>query len=127
VELENWVNSIHSACAAAFARHRGKTGTLHLLQEEIFRLDKAIDSVCVCVCVVCVCVHGLVINVCNLHKRLNGSTPRRLALARLLLPDDDDDGASRKHTHKHRIFIRLQHKQFFKLPLAAVTRQSSAS
>ncbi|XP_043277987.1 protein still life, isoform SIF type 1 isoform X3 [Venturia canescens] len=44
VELENWVNSIHSACAAAFARHRGKTGTLHLLQEEIGRLDKAIDS-----------------------------------------------------------------------------------
>jgi hypothetical protein len=47
VELENWVNSIHSACAAAFARHRGKTGTLHLLQEEIFRLDKAIEAVCV--------------------------------------------------------------------------------
>lgn len=45
VELENWVNSIHSACAAAFARHRGKTGTLHLLQEEIFRLDKAIETV----------------------------------------------------------------------------------
>ncbi|KAL0126687.1 hypothetical protein PUN28_005216 [Cardiocondyla obscurior] len=44
VELENWVNSIHSACAAAFARHRGKTGTLHLLQEEIFRLEKSIES-----------------------------------------------------------------------------------
>ncbi|ETN60526.1 T-cell lymphoma invasion and metastasis [Anopheles darlingi] len=44
VELENWVNSIHSACAAAFARHRGKTGTLHLLQEEIFRLEKAIEA-----------------------------------------------------------------------------------
>lgn len=39
------MNSIHSACAAAFARHRGKTGTLHLLQEEIFRLEKAIESV----------------------------------------------------------------------------------
>lgn len=49
VELENWVNSIHSACAAAFARHRGKTGTLHLLQEEIFRLEKAIEAVSVCV------------------------------------------------------------------------------
>ena len=59
VELENWVNSIHSACAAAFARfqyggdgdgdgdlclgldnylnrHRGKTGTLHLLQVTCF-------------------------------------------------------------------------------------------
>ncbi|KAK9888786.1 hypothetical protein WA026_001010 [Henosepilachna vigintioctopunctata] len=45
VELENWVNSIHSACAAAFARHRGKTGTLHLLQEEIFRLEKNIETV----------------------------------------------------------------------------------
>ncbi|XP_076255312.1 guanine nucleotide exchange factor still life isoform X3 [Rhynchophorus ferrugineus] len=44
IELENWVNSIHSACAAAFARHRGKTGTLHLLQEEIFRLEKAIET-----------------------------------------------------------------------------------
>lgn len=43
--MENWVNSIHSACAAAFARHRGKTGTLHLLQEEIYRLEKAIESV----------------------------------------------------------------------------------
>ncbi|KAF5297840.1 hypothetical protein FQR65_LT19665 [Abscondita terminalis] len=27
-----------------FARHRGKTGTLHLLQEEIFRLEKAIET-----------------------------------------------------------------------------------
>jgi len=45
VELENWVNSIHSACAAAFARHRGKTGTLHLLQEEIYRIEKGIESV----------------------------------------------------------------------------------
>jgi len=45
VELESWVHSIHWACAAAFARHRGKTGTLHLLQEEIIRLDKAIESV----------------------------------------------------------------------------------
>ncbi|XP_042906310.1 protein still life, isoform SIF type 1 isoform X4 [Parasteatoda tepidariorum] len=44
VELETWINSIHSACAAAFARHRGKTGTLHLLQEEIFRLEKEIES-----------------------------------------------------------------------------------
>jgi T-lymphoma invasion and metastasis-inducing protein 1 len=39
------VNSIHSACAAAFARHRGKTGTLHLLQEEIVRLEKSIETV----------------------------------------------------------------------------------
>ena len=40
VELENWVNSIHSACAAAFARHRGKTGTLHLLQVSSCRHEK---------------------------------------------------------------------------------------
>jgi len=39
------VNSIHSACAAAFARHRGKTGTLHLLQEEIYRIEKGIEGV----------------------------------------------------------------------------------
>lgn len=45
-ELDTWVNSIHSACAAAFARHRGKTGTLHLLQEEILRLERSIESVC---------------------------------------------------------------------------------
>ena len=45
IELEEWINSIHSACAAAFARHRGKTGTLHLLQEEIYRLEKGIESV----------------------------------------------------------------------------------
>lgn len=44
IELEEWINSIHSACAAAFARHRGKTGTLHLLQEEIYRLEKGIES-----------------------------------------------------------------------------------
>lgn len=31
--------------SAAFARHRGKTGTLHLLQEDIFRLEKSIESV----------------------------------------------------------------------------------
>jgi hypothetical protein len=47
------VNSIHSACAAAFARHRGKTGTLHLLQEEIFRLEKAIESVSMTVALSC--------------------------------------------------------------------------
>ncbi|XP_008182231.1 protein still life, isoform SIF type 1 isoform X4 [Acyrthosiphon pisum] len=44
VELENWVNSIHSACGAAFARHRGKIGTLHLLQEEIYRIEKQVDA-----------------------------------------------------------------------------------
>lgn len=47
VELENWVNSIHSACGAAFARHRGKIGTLHLLQEEIYRIEKQVEAVCI--------------------------------------------------------------------------------
>jgi len=41
------VNSIHSACGAAFARHRGKIGTLHLLQEEIYRIEKQVDAVCI--------------------------------------------------------------------------------
>lgn len=41
------MNSIHSACGAAFARHRGKIGTLHLLQEEIYRIEKQVDAVCI--------------------------------------------------------------------------------
>lgn len=45
VELENWINSIHSACAAAFARHRGKAGTFHLLSEEVFKAEKALEQV----------------------------------------------------------------------------------
>ncbi|RWS12669.1 hypothetical protein B4U79_00153 [Dinothrombium tinctorium] len=44
VELENWIAAIHNACGAAFARHRGKTGTLHLLQEEIHRIDQQVES-----------------------------------------------------------------------------------
>ena len=44
VELDNWVNSIHSACAAAFARHRGKTGTLHLLQVEMMRYETGLGD-----------------------------------------------------------------------------------
>jgi len=44
------VNSIHSACGAAFARHRGKIGTLHLLQEEIYRIEKQVDAVCILKC-----------------------------------------------------------------------------
>ncbi|KAI1288249.1 Protein still life, isoforms C/SIF type 2 [Halotydeus destructor] len=44
VELDNWIGAIHNACGAAFARHRGKTGALHLLQDDISRLDRGIDS-----------------------------------------------------------------------------------
>lgn len=44
------MNSIHSACGAAFARHRGKIGTLHLLQEEIYRIEKQVDAVCILKC-----------------------------------------------------------------------------
>ncbi|RWS28354.1 hypothetical protein B4U80_04821, partial [Leptotrombidium deliense] len=44
VELENWIAAIHNSCGAAFARHRGKTGTMHLLQEEIHRMDQQIES-----------------------------------------------------------------------------------
>lgn len=43
-ELELWISAIHNACGSAFARHRGKTGTIHLLQEEIHRLGKQIES-----------------------------------------------------------------------------------
>lgn len=43
VELENWISAIHNACGAAFARHRGKTGALHLLQDEIQRMDRQIE------------------------------------------------------------------------------------
>lgn len=43
-ELDNWIGAIHNACGAAFARHRGKTGALHLLQDEIARLDKHIET-----------------------------------------------------------------------------------
>ena len=45
VELDNWVNSIHSACAAAFARHRGKTGTLHLLQVRLSPVTPASEII----------------------------------------------------------------------------------
>lgn len=43
-ELELWVSAIHNACGSAFARHRGKTGTIHLLQEELHRISKQIES-----------------------------------------------------------------------------------
>ncbi|XP_015789584.1 protein still life, isoform SIF type 1-like isoform X2 [Tetranychus urticae] len=44
MELDNWIGAIHNACGSAFARHRGKTGTLHLLQEETHRIERAIES-----------------------------------------------------------------------------------
>ena len=43
LELENWIGAIHNACGAAFARHRGKSGALHLLQDEIQRMDRQIE------------------------------------------------------------------------------------
>ena len=44
VELENWIAAIHNSCGAAFARHRGKSGALHLLQEEASRLDRQVEQ-----------------------------------------------------------------------------------
>ncbi|XP_053211612.1 protein still life, isoform SIF type 1-like isoform X2 [Panonychus citri] len=44
MELDNWIDAIHNACGSAFARHRGKTGTLHLLQEEVHRIDRSIEA-----------------------------------------------------------------------------------
>ena len=45
MELENWVNSIHSACASSFARQHGKENTLKLLQSEVQKLESSIDLV----------------------------------------------------------------------------------
>lgn len=42
-ELENWITAIHSACAAAVARHRHKEDTLRLLKSEIRKLEQKID------------------------------------------------------------------------------------
>ncbi len=57
IELENWINAIHSACASSFARQHGKENTLKLLRSEIQKLENSIDivsikSICVCVCFV---------------------------------------------------------------------------
>ncbi|CAI9169162.1 unnamed protein product [Rangifer tarandus platyrhynchus] len=41
-ELENWITAIHSACAAAVARHHHKD-TLRLLKSEIKKLEQKID------------------------------------------------------------------------------------
>ncbi|XP_032249146.1 T-lymphoma invasion and metastasis-inducing protein 1 isoform X1 [Phoca vitulina] len=42
-ELENWITAIHSACAAAVARHHHKEDTLRLLRSEIKKLEQKID------------------------------------------------------------------------------------
>uniref|UniRef100_A0A8C5P262 T cell lymphoma invasion and metastasis 1 n=1 Tax=Jaculus jaculus TaxID=51337 RepID=A0A8C5P262_JACJA len=42
-ELENWITAIHSACAAAIARHHHKEDTLRLLKSEIKKLEQKID------------------------------------------------------------------------------------
>uniref|UniRef100_A0A673T676 TIAM Rac1 associated GEF 1 n=1 Tax=Suricata suricatta TaxID=37032 RepID=A0A673T676_SURSU len=42
-ELENWITAIHSACAAAMARHHHKEDTLRLLKSEIKKLEQKID------------------------------------------------------------------------------------
>ncbi|ELR44864.1 T-lymphoma invasion and metastasis-inducing protein 1 [Bos mutus] len=42
-ELENWITAIHSACAAAVARHHHKEDTLRLLKSEIKKLEQKID------------------------------------------------------------------------------------
>lgn len=38
------MTQIHCACGAAFARHRGKSGTVHLLEEEINKLQKKLEQ-----------------------------------------------------------------------------------
>lgn len=43
LELDNWTTQIHCACGAAFSRHRGKSGTVCLLEEEINKLQKKLE------------------------------------------------------------------------------------
>lgn len=38
------MTQIHCACGAAFARHRGKSGTVRLLEEEINKLQKKLEQ-----------------------------------------------------------------------------------
>ncbi|KAA8593999.1 hypothetical protein FQN60_004833 [Etheostoma spectabile] len=42
-ELENWITAIHSACAAAVARHHHREDTVRLLRAEIKKLEQKID------------------------------------------------------------------------------------
>ncbi|XP_057694474.1 rho guanine nucleotide exchange factor TIAM1 isoform X1 [Corythoichthys intestinalis] len=42
-ELENWITALHSACAAAVARHHRREDTLRLLRAEIKKLEQKID------------------------------------------------------------------------------------
>ncbi|XP_050393235.1 protein still life, isoform SIF type 1 isoform X3 [Patella vulgata] len=44
IDLENWIRSIHSACASSFARQHGKDNTLKLLKSELNRLDSNVDT-----------------------------------------------------------------------------------
>lgn len=44
LELEHWTAEIHCACAAALSRHRGRSGTLHLLDETLNRLQRRLDT-----------------------------------------------------------------------------------
>ncbi|ESO93240.1 hypothetical protein LOTGIDRAFT_232689 [Lottia gigantea] len=44
IDLENWIRSIHSACASSFARQHGKDNTLKLLKSELNRLESNIDT-----------------------------------------------------------------------------------
>ncbi|KAJ8280116.1 hypothetical protein GJAV_G00050720 [Gymnothorax javanicus] len=42
-ELENWITAIHSACAAAVARHHHRDDTVRLLRAEMRKLEQKID------------------------------------------------------------------------------------
>jgi T-lymphoma invasion and metastasis-inducing protein 1 len=44
LELEHWTAEIHCACAAALSRHRGRSGTMHLLDETLARLQRRLDT-----------------------------------------------------------------------------------
>lgn len=44
LELDHWTAEIHCACAAAFARHRGRSGSVHLLEEHLTRLQRRLEQ-----------------------------------------------------------------------------------
>lgn len=42
-ERDNWINAIHCACASSIARHRGRSGVAHVLNDECAKLDRQIE------------------------------------------------------------------------------------
>ena len=45
IEHDNWISSIHSACASQHARQHGKTNPVKLLLSDIDKLQQHMDDV----------------------------------------------------------------------------------